>query len=113
MVREPVERLKKKVLKENLWIFIFRLLKEKDDYAYELRKRVKREFGFWAGNVTGYKVLYLLEKDGYVKSYRIGRRKYYKLTEKGSNQLKKAKNFLKKVYNALWENLLQDLKSDF
>jgi len=101
MVREPVERLKEKVLKENLWIFIFRLLKEKDDYAYELRKRVKREFGFWAGNVTGYKVLYLLERDGYVKSYMKGRRKYYKLTEKGLKQLKKAQSFFKKVYTSI------------
>ena len=101
MVREPVERLKEKVLKENLWIFIFRLLREKDDYAYELRKRVKREFGFWAGNVTGYKVLYLLERDDYVESYTRGRRKYYKLKEKGLKQLNKAKTFLKKVYTSL------------
>ncbi len=101
MVREPVERLKEKVLKENLWIFIFRLLREKEDYAYELRKRVKREFGFWAGNVTGYKVLYLLERDDYVESYIKGRRKYYKLTGKGLKQLNKAKTFLKKVYTSL------------
>lgn len=101
MVREPIERLKKKVLKENLWVFIFKLLKEKDEYAYELRKRIKRKFGFLAGNVTGYKVLYLLEKDGYVKSYVKGRRKYYKLTKKGLKQLNKAKGFLKKVYTSI------------
>jgi PadR family transcriptional regulator PadR len=101
MVREPVERLKEKVLKENLWVFIFKILKEKDEYAYELRKKIKKKFGFLAGNVTGYKVLYLLEKDGYVKSYVKGRRKYYKLTKKGSTQLKKAKNFLKKVYTSI------------
>jgi len=101
MVKEPIERLKEKVLKENLWLFIFRLLKEKDDYAYELRKRVKREFGFWAGNVTGYKVLYLLEKDDYVKSYMKGRRKYYKLTERGLKQLEKAKSFFKKIYASI------------
>jgi len=101
MVREPVERLKEKLLKENLWVFIFKLLKEKDGYAYDLRKRIKKKFGFLAGNVTSYKVLYLLEKDVYVKSYMKGRRKYYKLTEKGLKQLKKAKNFLKKVNRSL------------
>lgn len=101
MVREPIERLKEKVLKENLWVFIFKLLKEKDEYAYELRKRIKKEFGFLAGNVTGYKVLYLLERDRYVKSYVKGRRKYYKLTKKGLKQLKKAKSFLKKVYTSI------------
>ena len=101
MVKEPIERLKEKVLKENLWVFIFKLLKEKDEYAYELRKKIKKKFGFLAGNVTGYKVLYLLEKDGYVKSYVKGRRKYYKLTKKGLKQLKKAKSFLKKVYTSI------------
>jgi DNA-binding PadR family transcriptional regulator len=101
MVREPIERLEEKVLKENLWIFIFKVLKEKDEYAYELRKEIKKEFGFLAGNVTGYKVLYLLENDDYVKSYTKGRRKYYKLTEKGLKQLEKAKNFFRKVYTSL------------
>ena len=101
MVREPIERLKEKVLKENLWIFVFKILKEEDEYAYEIRKRIKKEFGFLAGNVTGYKVLYLLEKDGYVKSYMKGRRNYYKLTEKGLKQLEKAKSFFKKVYTSI------------
>jgi DNA-binding PadR family transcriptional regulator len=101
MVREPIERLEEKVLKENLWIFIFKVLKEKDEYAYELRKRIKEEFGFLAGNVTGYKVLYLLEKNDYVTSYTEGRRKYYKLTEKGLKQLEKARSFLKKVYTSI------------
>jgi len=98
MVREPIERLKEKVLKENLWIFIFMILKDKDEYAYEIRKKINKKFGFLAGNVTSYKVLYLLEKDKYVKSYMKGRRKYYKLTAKGLKQLNKVKKFLKKVY---------------
>lgn len=101
MVKEPVERLKKKVLKENLWIFLFKVLEEKDEYAYELRKKINKEFGFWAGKVTGYKVLYLLEKDGYVESYIKGRRKYYKLTDKGQEQLKKARFFLKEIHASL------------
>ena len=101
MVKEPVKRLEKKILKENLWVFIFKLLKDKDGYAYDLRKRVEKEFGFLVGNVTSYKVLYLLEKDNYVKSYVIGRRKYYKITKKGLRQLEKAKDFLKKVNKSL------------
>ena len=101
MVRDPIERLKDKVLRENLWLFIFKILKEGDSYAYELRRKVSEEFGFWSGSVTGYKVLYLLEKDGYVESYMKGRRKYYKLTEKGEKQLEKAKRFLEKIYNSI------------
>jgi len=101
MVKEPVERLKEKVLKENLWIFLFKLLAEKDEYAYELRKKINQEFGFWTGRVTSYRVLYLLEKDGYVEFYMKGRRKYYKLTDKGAKQLTKAKTFLEKVFSSL------------
>ncbi len=101
MVKAPIERLKKKLLKENLWLFIFRLLKEGDCHAYKLRRRIKEEFGFWTGSVTGYKVLYLLEKGGYVESYREGRRKFYRLTEKGLKQLEEAKNFLKEIYSLI------------
>jgi DNA-binding PadR family transcriptional regulator len=101
MVKEPVERLKDKILKENLWIFMFKILAQNDEYAYELRKKVNSEFGFWSGRVTGYRVLYLLEKNSYVESYVKGRRKYYKLTEKGQEQLTKAKNFLVKIQTAL------------
>jgi PadR family transcriptional regulator PadR len=101
MVKEPVERLKEKVLKENLWIFLFKLLSQNDEYAYELRKKINQEFGFWTGRVTGYRVLYLLEKGRYVESYNKGRRRYYRLTDKGQEQLKKAKNFLGKIYTSL------------
>jgi PadR family transcriptional regulator, regulatory protein PadR len=101
MVKEPVERLKDKILKENLWIFLFKILAQNDEYAYELRKKVNSEFGFWSGNVTGYRVLYLLENDGYVEFYVKGRRKYYKLTEKGREQLDKARNFLIKIGTSL------------
>ena len=101
MVKEPVERLKEKILKENLWVFIFKLLKDEDGYAYDLRKRIQNEFGFLVGNVTSYKVLYLLEEDDYVRSYSEGRRKYYKITEKGLNQLDKAKDFLKTLNESL------------
>jgi len=101
MVKEPVERLKEKVLKENLWIFLFKILAKNDEYAYELRKKINQEFGFWTGRVTGYRVLYLLEKNGYVDSYLKGRRKYYRLSAKGREQLQKAKNFLEKIYESL------------
>ncbi|MBC7131004.1 helix-turn-helix transcriptional regulator [Candidatus Bathyarchaeota archaeon] len=101
MVREPIERLKEKVLKENLWLFIFRLLRDGDLYAYEIRQRIREEFGFLAGRVTSYKVLYLLEKGGYVEAYEAGRRRYYRLTSKGLEQLKKAQSFLHEIYESV------------
>jgi DNA-binding PadR family transcriptional regulator len=101
VVREPIERLKEKVLKENLWVFIFKLLSERDEYAYKLRKEIEKKFGFLAGNVTSYKVLYLLEKDGYVISYIKRNRVYYKLMTKGRKELVKAKNFFREIHHLL------------
>ena len=46
MVRQPIERLQNKVFKENLWMFLFKILEEHDEYAYKLRKIVRDEFGF-------------------------------------------------------------------
>lgn len=100
-MREPIKRLKKKVRKENLWLFILKLLTRGKRYGSEIRKKVKERFGFWIGNVTAYKVLYLLEKDDYVTSEKEGRKKYYSITDKGEEQLEKAKNFLKEVLNDL------------
>ncbi len=96
-MREPVERLKKKVQKENLWFFILCILERQDKYGYELRNLLKERFGFLTGNVTAYKVLYLLEKGGYVKQAMKGNKKYYRATSSGIAQLKKARKFFKEM----------------
>ncbi|MBI2970993.1 MAG: PadR family transcriptional regulator [Candidatus Aenigmarchaeota archaeon] len=92
-MRTPVERLKEKVQKENLWFFVCYLLEKRDRYGYEIRNLVKERFGFLAGNVTAYKVLYLLNHDGYVRKSSKGNRVYYSITQKGRSQLKKARKF--------------------
>ncbi|MEM0488968.1 MAG: helix-turn-helix transcriptional regulator [Candidatus Bathyarchaeia archaeon] len=111
MVREPIERLKEKVLKENLWLFILRLLRDGEVYAYELRRRIQEEFGFLAGKVTSYKVLYLLEKGGYVEAHKEGRRVYYKVTSKGLTQLDKAEKFLREVSESISKTSISKKKN--
>ncbi len=92
-MRSPTERLKKKVQKENLWFFICCLLEKKDMYGYEIRNLIKVKFGFLSGNVTAYKVLYLLERGGYVTKADKGNRTYYRITKQGREQLKEARKF--------------------
>ncbi|MGA2199978.1 MAG: PadR family transcriptional regulator [Nitrososphaerales archaeon] len=92
-----VERLKDKVQKENLWFFILLLLSKKARYGYELRGLVKKEFGFWSGTVTAYRVLYSLEAAAMVKSQAVERRRYYEITEKGRKEMEDAKRFLEGV----------------
>ena len=53
----PAEKFEKSITKDNLWLYIFMLLKKKELYPYEIREEIKRNFGFSAGNMTAYVVL--------------------------------------------------------
>ena len=98
-----LERLKNKIQKENLWFFILLLLNGKPRYGYELRRLIKENFGFWSGNVTAYRVLYSLEKYGYIESEKRGERRYYEITRDGKKVTRDAIKFI--------ENLARDAKS--
>ena len=82
--------------KECLWIYILRILKDKETHAYLLRKEIEMRFGFKPGTVTAYRVLYSLMAKGFVSKKTEGRRKIYKITDKGRNELKSAMTFYKK-----------------
>lgn len=89
----PIERFLKSNTIENLWIYILSLLKKRKIYAWEIPAMVEQEFGFKPGKITPYRVLYRLEKDGFVKSELEERRRVYEITEKGKKELEKAKKF--------------------
>jgi len=93
----PVERLLKSNTIENLWIYILSLLKKRQIYGWEIPKLIERELGFKPGKITPYRVLYRLEKDGFVKSKTKERRRTYEITEKGKKELEKAKKFYKTI----------------
>lgn len=88
----PTERMKRKVLKENLWFFILKLIKENPRYGNELRETIQKQFGFLVGNVTAYKVLYDLESQKYVK-VEGDYKKRYTITKKGIEELKSTEKF--------------------
>jgi len=94
-MQTPISRLEKKVRKENLWIYILSLLEKKELYAFEIRSMINKRFGFWIGNVTDYKVLYLLEQGGYVSSSLKHNKRYYRITASGKNQLKLVDKFFR------------------
>lgn len=95
-MQKPIERLKRKIERENLWIFVLSMLKKQKKCGWELRKLIEKKFGFLAGNVSAYKVLYLLEKGKYVESKKDGKFVLYKITRKGRTELNRAKRVLKK-----------------
>lgn len=93
-------RLVVKITKENLWLYILKMLMTRQMYAYEINKFFKEKFGFSPALVTFYVVLYKMERQGLIqigetKSV-FGRpdRKYYKITKKGLKNLQKAIHFL-------------------
>ncbi|ASJ11869.1 MULTISPECIES: PadR family transcriptional regulator [Thermococcus] len=105
----PMERLKNKITKEVLWLYILRLLKERPMYAYELKERIKEAFNFEPATVSSYVVLYKLEKEGYVtaewQESETGKpsRKYYRLTPEGEKLLEEGIAFLENMLSKLRE----------
>lgn len=105
----PMERLKDKLTKEVLWIYILTLLKKRPMYAYELKEKIRERFGFEPATVSSYVVLYKLEKDGYVtaewQENETGKpsRKYYRLTEDGRKLLDEGLKFLRNTIEKLEE----------
>lgn len=92
-----LKRLKEKTTKDILWIYILSLLKGKDMYAYEIRDEIYKKFGFKPARITSYVVLYRLEKEGYVKSYWKGDRKYYGINSRGKELLNEGIQYLKEI----------------
>lgn len=74
--------------------FILKILSEKDSYGYEIVKLIYKKSGclYELKEPSLYTSLKRLEKEHFIKSYwgdetQGGRRKYYHITQKGSEQL--------------------------
>jgi DNA-binding PadR family transcriptional regulator len=97
----PLNRLKKKTSKEILWIYILRLLVDREMYAYELKKELKKRFAIDPALVTSYVVLYRLEKEKYVTSKWSKNKKYYQLSKKGRELLADGTKYLETISEKL------------
>lgn len=101
----PLNRLKRKITTETLWIYILTLLKEKPRYAYEIQNEIEQNFGFKIGKISSYVVLYRLQNSGYVLSKlddKSGRpRRYYVITKRGENLLHEGIQFLSALLKKL------------
>ena len=91
----PSERFERSMTKDNLWLYILSLLKERDMYPYEIRGSIREKFSFSPGNVTAYIVLKKLSAGGYVAVRKKDKgkgpqRTHYSITEKGERELSKA-----------------------
>ena len=96
LIMLPFDHLRKLNTRDNLWLYILWLLEKKEFlYGWEIPSFIEKEFSFKPGKITPYRVLYRLEKGGFVKSKKVNRRRIYTITEKGEEELKKGKFFYK------------------
>ncbi|UCD02614.1 MAG: PadR family transcriptional regulator [Candidatus Aenigmatarchaeota archaeon] len=101
MVRKVLKRLEDLNTKGCLWMYILRILSDRPVHAYTLRREIERRFGFRPGTVTAYRVLYSLTSGGFVTKKSEGRRKVYRITGKGRDELREAVRFYKKQVSVL------------
>ncbi|MEM1557747.1 MAG: PadR family transcriptional regulator [Thermoproteota archaeon] len=104
------ERLVEKLTKENLWLYILTMLREKPMYGYEIAGKLRSDFKIPIATITAYVVLYKMEREGLVERVmepeagagRINVRKvYYRQTEKGRNTLEKGIEYIKSILQTL------------
>ena len=103
-------RLESNLTTKALWLYVLRLLMERDMYGYEVRKAIKEQYKIRMATVTAYVVLYKLAQEKLVttekspSSFR-GRpdRKYYSITQKGQKVLSEAQDFFLNVYNQVFD----------
>ncbi|MCC7552247.1 PadR family transcriptional regulator [Candidatus Micrarchaeota archaeon] len=94
---KPIQRLERHTKINNIWMYILSLLNKKKLHAYTLNQEIKNTFKFKPSRIMIYLVLYKLENEKLISSYLKDRRKYYKITPKGKNELKEAKKYLLKL----------------
>jgi len=97
------ERLVRKLTKENLWLYILKMLLERPMYAYEINKALADRFDISAATVTVYVVLYKMAGEGLIQRGEtmsvLGRpdRIYYEITDQGLETYKNGIEFIKSV----------------
>ena len=96
-----IERLRRKVTVENLWIYVIKILEEEPLHAYGVKVRLRDRFGIKVATVTVYAVLYKMVREGLLMVERKGETKVYRPTEQGLRALSEARRIL--------EDVLQDI----
>lgn len=79
MSQKALDRLITKLTKENLWIYVVKLLMERPMYGYEIAREIRERFNINITNVGVYVVLYKMERDGLVETFMSGESKMYRL----------------------------------
>lgn len=95
---KAVERLKKKLTIENLWVYILKiLLTENPLKAYDVKKRLTDVYRIKPATVTVYTVLYKMCREGLIEPVKVGGETLYRPTERGLRALDEARRVIERV----------------
>jgi DNA-binding PadR family transcriptional regulator len=87
MSTQLVEKLRKRTIKNFLDIIILTQMKYGSISGYDVIGFIQKRFGVLQSSGTVYSALYSMERDGYVKGVSQSRKRIYKLTEKGEQNI--------------------------
>jgi PadR family transcriptional regulator PadR len=94
---KALRRFVDKLTRENLWIYVLRLLQEGPKQDSEIRDMMNRRFGFEPTGVTSHTILYKMVRDGLVEVEKGRGRsdeRCYKISNDGERAMQSAKVIL-------------------
>mgnify|MGYP001059977810 CR=1 FL=1 len=94
---KPIERAKKFITEENLWIYLLTLAKDQEVPEEKAREMIFEKFGFLPSLFLTKRVIFLLKKDGYLKKEKYLGKNAFSTTEKGKKEIEEFKKFLKEI----------------
>ena len=104
MTTRALERLRKKITIDNLWLYIVKVLIDHGPArAYDVKKLIREKFGFKPATITVYTVIYRMTSEGLLEKVYADGDTLYKPSEKGIEAFNEA---LKTI-----ETILDKLKS--
>jgi PadR family transcriptional regulator, regulatory protein PadR len=102
---EKGDEMDKEMLKGSIDLLLLSLINQRDLYGYEITKMLKQlsEDSYEMSEGTLYPALKRLERKEWIESYWSetsgGRRKYYRITDSGRNELEKKQQNWKLIEN--------------
>ncbi|MBC7074128.1 hypothetical protein H5T58_01945 [Candidatus Parcubacteria bacterium] len=93
----PFERFKKTNTEGNLWIYVLSLAKEELICDEKVKSLIFEKFGFLPPNFLLKRVLFRLRQQGYLVTEKHKGKKAFRATEKGKEELEKAKSLCQEI----------------
>lgn len=101
MLRTPFKRFKDYTKEKNLWIYILFLGKDQEFIIDNVKAKVLEKFDFLPSSLRVQKVLFRLEKEGYIKKEKLKSKKAFRTTDKGREELQKMISYTEELLDKL------------